>query len=267
MIKKFLKNITPPFLLKLKGKPKYGFFGNYKSWEEAKSETDGYASEKIFEKVKDAALKVRRGEVAYERDSVIFDKKQYSWPLLSSLLWISSKQGNKLNLVDFGGSLGTSYYQNRSFLNHLSELKWNIVEQKKFVETGKKMFSDGKLGFYYSIEDCLKEQKANVLLLSSVLQYLEKPYEFLEKIHKDFEYIIIDRTPLFEKEDRIVVQKIPPRIYEASYPAWILNEEKLKKFMEKRYKLIADFDAHSGATIELGDTKAVYRGFIFKKNA
>ena len=92
MIKNFIKNITPPFILKLaKRKPRYGFLGNYKTWQEAQADSKGYDDKKILEKVKNSLLKVKNGEVVYERDSVIFDKIQYSWPVLSSLLWIASQ--------------------------------------------------------------------------------------------------------------------------------------------------------------------------------
>ena len=55
----------------------------------------------------------------YERDSVLFDTIRYSWPLLSDLLRAASEDQNHLSVLDFGGSLGSSYYQNRVFLSHL----------------------------------------------------------------------------------------------------------------------------------------------------
>ncbi len=267
-IKKIIKELLPPIFLRIckkKQSKKYGFFGDYSSWENAKKETIGYNADNIIEKVKQSALLVKNGQAAYERDGVIFKKIDYSWPLLAGLLWIASKQNNKLNLVDFGGSLGTSYYQNLNFLKHLNQLKWGIVEQKKFVDCGKKLFAGENLNFYYSIDECLKYQKANTIILSSVIQYLEQPYQFLEKIKNNFEFIIIDRTPFFEDNDRIVVQKVPPRIYDASYPCWIFNSNKLKDFFSGTYELIANFEAHAGTTIDLNDSSAAYRGFIFKK--
>ena len=185
MIKNFLKNIAPPILIKLiRKQTKYGFFGNYKTWQEAKADSIGYSNPDILEKVKNSLLKVKRGEAACERDSVLFDKVEYSWPILSGLLWIASLGNNRLNVLDFGGSLGSSYFQNLGFLKHLAELRWNIVEQNNFVECGKKYFEDSRLKFYLSNEECLNDSKPNIFFSSSVIQYLEKPYEFLEKISK-----------------------------------------------------------------------------------
>ena len=61
----------------------------------------------------------------YERDSVIFDNIQYDWQLLSSILFISNIQ-KRLNVVDFGGALGTSYRQNSKYLDAISSWWVNL---------------------------------------------------------------------------------------------------------------------------------------------
>ena len=238
-----------------------GFYGNYRTWDEACRASNGYDSDAILDRVKDALLKVKSGEAVYERDSVLFDKVEYSWPLLAGLLWIASQEGNRLNIVDFGGSLGSSYYQNRHFLAHLPELKWNIIEQKKFVECGKQCFEDEHLKFYYNLDDCLKEQKPDTILLSSVIQYLEKPYDLLQEIiNKRFQYLVIDRTAFIEAgDDRITVQKVPEQIYQASYPAWFFNEHKFLRFLSGSYTLMADFESNDRVNIP-----SVFKGYIFK---
>jgi len=259
--KQVLKNFIPPILLQKKH-----FFGSYSSWEEAVKHSIGYSSDIILNKVKESALKVKAGRMACERDSVLFDKIQYSWPLLSGILWIASQNDNRLNLIDFGGSLGSTYYQNRQFLTHLKELRWNIVEQEKFVECGRNFFENEHIKFYYTIEECIKECNPDVIILSGVLPYLEKPYELLSGvIKKGFKYIIFDRTPFLEKEvDRLTVQKVSPKIYDVSYPAWFFNRDKFLSFFAEGYDLMAEFDARAGR-IYLGDIYAFEKGLVFIK--
>jgi putative methyltransferase (TIGR04325 family) len=259
-----IRDCIPPLFLRYYRtiSEKYGFFGTYGSWAEALSASGGYDSRLILDKVKDALLKVKSGEAVYERDSVLFDTIQYSWPLLAGLLWTASRNGNRLNLVDFGGSLGSSYFQNRKFLEHLSELRWNIVEQGHFVECGKRHFEDGRLAFYRDLGECCREQQPGTIILSSVIQYLEHPYELLEEIFSfGFEVIIIDRTPFLEGgEDMITVQKVPPEIYEASYPARFFSEEKFLRFFSGNYDLLADFETADRANI-----RSDFKGFIFRR--
>lgn len=269
-IKKIIKDFLPPVFLNmyLARNTRYGFSGNYSSWEEAKAVSIGYDSDVIVNKVKDALLKVKRGEAVYERDSVFFDKIQYSWPLLAALLWITSQNKNKLNLLDFGGSLGSTYYQVIKFLTHLDGLRWNIVEQEKFVELGKCYFENQHLKFYYNLDDCYKEQHPVAILFSSVIQYLKNPYTLLEKVISfGFDFIIFDRTPFLEEgNDMITVQKVPSEIYKASYPAWFFNKRKFLDFFQKDYELIEEFDTLAGQILINHRIKAMDRGYIFKKS-
>jgi len=264
--------LTPPFLTSAYrhfryGPPEamYGHFGDYSSWQAALADSAGYDGEAIFEKVFEALILVRDKKAVYERDSVLFDKIQYSWPLLSALLWIAALKDLKLNIIDFGGSLGSSYYQNIGMLGVLKEVKWNIIEQPKFVECGKKHFENGQLKFYYDLNSCMKSEKSEVILLSSVIQYLEDSYALLDDIVKrDFEFIIIDRTIFFDDEDRITVQRVPPSIYDASYPCRVFNRQKFLRYFSEGYDLIYDFEA-LGGNVFVESTAARYEGYLFQK--
>lgn len=267
---KILSDCLPPILNKSYGRliRRVGYFGNYSSYNNACLASTGYDSDLILERVRTALLKVKSGEAVYERDSVLFDEVQHSWPLLAGLLLVASSKGNRLNLLDFGGSLGSSYFQNRTLLGHLSELAWSIVEQEKFCRCGREFFEDQSLKFYFTLEECLEARHPDVILLSSVLPYLEDPYELVAKILKlKLAYIIIDRTPVLRGwTDRLTVQRVPAEIYEASYPAWILGREKLLSLFEADYDLVAQFDALAG-TIPLGNATAYDTGFIFRLKA
>lgn len=263
-LRQIIKKITPPIFLDIFRRriSKYGFFGNFLTWKDAVNASTGYNTNEIIKKIKHSLLKVKSGKAIYERDSVLFDKIHYSWPLLTGLLWIASQKGNRLNLIDFGGSLGSSYFQNRKFLMHLKELKWNIVEQKKMAECGRKYFENEYLKFYFSLDDCINEQNPDAIVLSSVIQYIEKPYSLIGKIIKNgFKFIIIDRTPFIEDDkDRLTVQKVSPKIYKASYPAWFFSETKFLKYFEGRYELVEEFNAFDKANIP-----SKYKGFIFRR--
>jgi putative methyltransferase (TIGR04325 family) len=220
-----------------------GFSGCYSSWKEANSYAIGYDANSILQKVLQALLKVKNGEAAYERDSVLFDEIQYSWGLLAGLERAAIENAGHLCVLDFGGSLGSSYYQNRGFLGGLKSLEWCIVEQEQFVKSGKEHFEDDQLKFYYTIDDSLKNHKTNVILLSGVLQYLEEPYKWIDVFIKlKVPYIIIDRTPFISSDtDILTIQRVPESIYKASYPAWFFGSKLIRSFV-KDYKLIARFN-------------------------
>jgi putative methyltransferase (TIGR04325 family) len=261
-IKSIIKRIIPKYFLNRFLGYFYGWSGSFSSWSEASAKCTGYDNGVILEKVKNALLKVKNGEAVYERDSVLFFEAHYSYSLLSALDQVGEKFGGHVNILDFGGSLGSTYYQNKSALTPLKSLQWNIVEQSHFVEEGKKNFANETLHFYEDIESCLKENKVNILLLSSVLQYIDRPYELIDSFLKyEMPYILIDRAPvLLIGNDRITIQKVPKKIYKASYPCWLLNENNLISAFESKYILISQDTTRE--TINVAD--AAFKTFFFK---
>ncbi len=242
-----------------------GWFGNYTTWEEALSNCTGYNDDIILSKVRESILKVKNDEAVYERDSVLFDELQFSQPVIDA--FSSSIKQSVLHVTDFGGSLGGSYFQHRSLLKSLQDLRWSVVEQKHFVDCGKKEIEFEKLKFTYTIAEALKMQQNQVLFLSSVIQYFKAPYVLIQQLLEyNFEHIIIDRNAFIEGEsERITKQIVPEHIYKASYPAWFLNEKKFRDAFETKYQLINSFDSAFEGEEKLEDGKIVYwKGFHFK---
>ncbi|MFA6144565.1 MAG: methyltransferase, TIGR04325 family [Sulfurimonas sp.] len=271
-MKKILKSLTPPILFNLSNQYRtknYGWFGDYSSWEEAQKNSSGYDNKKILEKVRTSLLKVKHGEALYERDSVLFDEIHYSWPLLSGLLLASSKSGGSLRVLDFGGSLGSTYYQNKKFLDQLENVSWNVVEQKHFVDVGKKDFADERLHFYYDIDSCVQEQHPNVLILSSVMQYIESPYTLLDTLLKNnFDFVLLDLMAISTSKERLTIQIVDPKIYTADYPCWMLDIDIINNiFIKNSFELISNFTAlNDYKVISNGSEIGKYIGQIRIKN-
>ncbi|MCU0460406.1 MAG: methyltransferase, TIGR04325 family [Bacteroidales bacterium] len=238
----------------------YGWHGNYPSWEDAKKRSRGYDSEEIIRKVSSSAAAVRDGLKPYERDSVLYSEIQYSFQLLSILMLVAAQRKGTLNVMDFGGALGSTYFQNKKFLDTLQEVNWSIVEQPRFTEIGIREFSTDRLHFFNTADDCYNSFTPDIILLSSVLQYIEEPYKLLDSlISRKPEYILFDRTPFINGKDRITIQKVHPAIYNATYPCWFFNKSKFLDFMNRSYKLIFEFDALDKANIS-----SEFLGFLFR---
>lgn len=268
-IRRVLKELAPPLLIKVLRRcagAGIAFRGQYASWQDALSHSRGYADASILDKVMTAALKVRAGEAAGERDSVVLKRAEPSFPVLAALLRAALENDGRLDVLDFGGSLGSSYYACRRFLAPVRALRWGIVEQPHFVAAGRQHFENCELKFYPSMAECLAVQTPHVALLSSVIQYIPDPHgQLLAMAGCGFRYIVLDRTPCRNGEsDALTVQVVPPDIYDASYPSWIFGEEALCRPLLDRYTLLTDFPSPEGA-IESGDLTARYKGFILER--
>lgn len=224
---------------------KWGWFGDYPDWQAAQNDCIGYDSNEITEKVKSAALKVKNGEAAFERDSVLFYKLEYDQNLLRALEKVNEylqKQGEKeanldtsLRVIDFGGSLGSTYFQHQKALEKFPNLIWCVVEQKHFVDIGKQSFQTDRLFFEYTLQTAFDRFKPNFFLLNSVLQYIEHPYELIKAVENlKIPFILMQRTPMIEdRKDRITQQIAHPSVYKASYPSWVFGEWSFKATLQK----------------------------------
>lgn len=240
------------------------FTGTYPTWEAATHDATGYDSALILEKTRDALLKVKSGEAAYERDSVLFDKIQHSFPVLAGLLRAAEAHDGRLCVIDFGGALGSSYFQCRGFLQVLRQLEWLVVEQPAHVACGQQNFASEQLHFHATVEDCMAHRRPNALLLSSVLQYMPAPYELLRSLLRHrISHLIIDRTAFLHSDrERLTVQHVPSAIYTASYPAWFFSETKFQAAITSAgYQLVADFSGSDDISPE--GEKAYFKGFIY----
>lgn len=266
ILKKIARFLPSPLintLVRIKN-ARYGWHGNFLSWKDAQAASSGYDKDVIIEKVKQATQQVINGEAVFERDSMLFYEEDFSWPLINGFMYVAAQKEGKLNVLDFGGSLGSARLQYRKFFEPLS-VKWGVVEQEKFVAAGKILFPDGPVAFYADVDTCLLHQQPDLLLLGSVLQYMEYPYTFLEDLlQKNFEFLIIDKTPLLlEAPDRLTVQKVPPYIYDASYPAWLLNKTKVFEQVKKYYDQVFEYTD----LFETNIKGCVYTGACFKRKA
>ena len=230
------------------------YSGRYHDREEAVAActSGGYAVPDILERVAAATSKVVRGEAAYERDSVAFANHQYRWPLMAALLRAALENGGSgLTVLDFGGSLGSSYHQSRPFLPAGLDVQWFVVEQEHFVRRGRSDFETEHLHFHLNTAEVCSRARPDIALLSSVLQYIEKPKDvLLELARTNIPYLLIDRTPLSAAaRDAFTVQHVPAAIYEASYPCRIFSHGCLAKLLEPDWETIAEFPSEDGWAI------------------
>lgn len=242
-----------------------GYVGEFETWHEAKAGMTGYSDPAIAKQVAAGAAEVVAGRKAYERDSVTFEKRQYAFPIATALLW-AARSRSELNVIDFGGGLGTSYYQNRPFLQSVARLNWVIVEQQTFVEQGNLLFRDGQVSFHADLGKALAVSDPHIVLLSSSLQYVERPYDILEIISRaKAEIIVVDRTLFSDSSHDVVTrQHVSADIFSAVIPTWIFSESKFLDYMQLNYALVSKFPAScSTADNDREDRNLEESGYLF----
>ena len=244
-----------------------GWSGDYKSWQECKKYCTGYDDASITEKVLSSILETKDQSGRYERDSsTIEGTPEFAF---NSLRWMKSfAEGNRINLVDFGGSLGSSFFQLKPFLDDYS-LNWNIVEQAHVAVVGKSKLENDQLKFFSNIQNIPNSSSISTFFSSSAIQYLQDPYKVLNDLNlAEFKYLIFDRLSAIEGEkDRLTIQIVPKKRYKAIYPCWFLSKKKFLNYLnELGFILIDSFSALGGNIATRSIPRSEYRAFILEKN-
>jgi putative methyltransferase (TIGR04325 family) len=270
--RQLLKQVIPPIVkdwrLRLLGRA-VRYHGRPVDWRQAKGMSGGYADESILARVADAERAVVSGSARYERDSVLFQDTVYPFAVLAALLRAASLNGNRLEVVDFGGSLGSTYRQCRSFLDSVSSIDWWVVEQPEFVALGQREFTNAELRFVRDFGDLPHLSAGGIVLACSVLQYMENPSLTLADIDKlQARHLVIDRTPISEETiDRLCIQHVPKSIYRASYPCWILSRSRLLSRISNSWRVVSDYACVEGKARSDDGLEFEYRGLILERSA
>ena len=266
-----LRNWLPPEALRI-GSHWLGrrirFVGDYPCWEAAAREAEGYGADSILAKSREATEMARSGRAAEAQDGMALAHALNRYPLLTVLLRAAALNEGRLRVLDFGGALGGTYFACRPFLKGLAEVRWNVVEQPHFARCGSELFADHVLDFFPSIEGAFALGRPDVVILSSVLQYLEDPYTILASVVRHgVNHVVIDRTPVVDgRREIITLQKVPARILRSSYPARLFTRESLLHPFKSGYRLIGEFEA-SDAPVGGLARRVEWVGYLLEREA
>jgi putative methyltransferase (TIGR04325 family) len=237
------------------------FRGDYATWAAASARATGYDTDHILDKAVTAARAVRSGHAVWERDTVLFYEEASHAPLLKALQAAAAQDG-RLSVLDFGGALGSTWWQHRRWLSEVADLRWSVVEQPGFVAAGRREFATDVLRFYETVDACFAAEQPTVILLSSVLPYLEDPHALLAGLAaRDCAWLIIDRTGFTRHgRDQLTVQHVPEAIYRASYPCWFFDRTKLLAPLQPRWQVVDEW-----ASFDNGGEKFNYQGLLLQR--
>tara|TARA_B100000686_G_C16766508_1_gene962181 strand:- start:188 stop:1003 length:816 start_codon:yes stop_codon:yes gene_type:complete len=261
-----LKKIIIKIIYRL-GLGPISFIGPYESWQKALDEVKGYQDKELQEYLYNQALKVREGKAVYERDGVLFDQIQRSWPLSLSIVMASRiLHKDNINILDYGGSYGTTAKENEIIESALGiKLNWQIIENEYLVSQAKKSFTTDRIRFFYDLEEITKQSLiTDIVLFGSCIQYIEHPYKLIDQINTNISpsFFLFDRTSFSDNGKENIYKQIVKIKYKASYPVHALCEgDFLQFFRDNKYNNIFSWDCD-----KIPESNQYFRGFFFKKD-
>lgn len=262
MLRNIVRELTPPVLSRwvrdLAGRH-LRYVEGPKDWRAALAQSTGYDQACILERVAHATREVVEGRARFERDSVLFQRPEFRFPVVAALLRQASLHGSRLNVVDFGGALGSAYWQSRHLLDGVLSIDWRVVEQPHYVSRGRRDFSNNHLSFHETIALASAPLEHGLGLVGGALQFVESPKDVLGELRATrLTHLLIDRVPISDEPlSRVCIQITPRSIYAATYPLWILSREELLDWLQPDWRVLAEFDCDEGRC-------RTNRGFVFE---
>ncbi|ATY34290.1 methyltransferase, TIGR04325 family [Sphingomonas psychrotolerans] len=222
------------------------YVGPFSDWNAARRHAGQYDDPVLIDNVARAARASRDDPALIDQDAVLLRDMPPPFPLVAILLDAWRRRGH-LHVLDFGGALGTSFRRCRPFLP--AGAIWTIVEQPVLARIGAAEFADETLRFEETIEAATTQLQPDVILLSSVLQYIDDPDALLDRLASlSSAYLLLERTPVTKAPDhRAAVQVVPRRIYPASYPLWLLSRQRILSRLSG-WTLVSDTSSPEGRT-------------------
>lgn len=258
------RDCTPFYRLYDAKIPAIRYMGDYGSWEDAAAECAGYDDSTIISNVIDAIEKVRRGEAAWERDSYLFYEDKFVHKICAAILRCAvQNKGRIVRVLDIGGSLGSTWFQNKKYLADLTQLEYVIAEQDHFAVYGHENLEDDTLKFIKSTDKWEDMGLFDMIVLSASLQYIPCWEETIARIRQAKpRYVILDRLLVSDRR-RICVETVPEEIYQSSYPLVIFDKNEVLSFFGDDYRVTENDVSSVCEEVYFVDGKAESRFYAF----
>lgn len=214
------------------------FEGPFRSWEEAQSSAKGYGLDEIAERVLNSVIQARSDSFNFERDGLVLPGNGQDGALIAALNLARASSGTPIQVLDFGGGLGSTFWSHREIVEEIGLVKWTVIEQDSFLRVSRKLPSIPKL--YFEAGDSIpSEHSPNLVILGSVLQYLESPEKVLSSLlGLRPQVLFLGRHPVSNARERIpLVQHVPRRINESDYPMWLFPKDETTRWLASSYRL------------------------------
>ena len=135
---------------------------------------------------------------------------------------ISDLKKDKVSILDIGGGNGYFAHLARKMLPRI-QLDWLILESEGCANGYKQFESVSDIRWTHELDS---ETRPDITIFSCSLQYLEKPFEVLDRAIAISRWLLLMRLPLTDEQiNQVTVQKVHYEPHHFSWPCWFFSKE------------------------------------------
>jgi putative methyltransferase (TIGR04325 family) len=200
-------------------------FSLAKDWNSAKLKTAGYEGDATLESLTSRieSLKNPQGQPHDERLVEIAKAFRDSTN--------QKNDSSPIRVLDIGGSFGEHFFHLQKLMPAHS-FDWTVLETEGHCSIIPEFLKSIK-GLRFISEPPTSDQHFDIALLSSVIQYVDAPYDLLTMALQISDSVIVNRLPLSPySEDKVAIQRPGLLGSKGSYPVHIFSETAFTKYLE-----------------------------------
>ncbi len=229
-----------------------------KNWEFAVSRSSGYQSQQTMRAIRGSDPVVSKGT---PKGLLGGRYQQVASAILSCLNTEKLKLDTTIRVLDIGGGLGEYFFLLRDNVPNI-KFEWLILETQSICQLAKMELSDfPSVSWTDALND--SSQTFDIVLLSGVIQCLEKPFELIEMVMRKAPLLIFNRLPLSSKAHNLVcIQR--PGLFESkgSYPVHIFSERLFFSYLLANGHIISRWRVPEDIAV-VRFRKIIHQGLIF----
>ena len=233
-----------------------------KNWESAVAGSSGYQSPQTISTIEGSDPVINKSTI--EQNFLGSRYLQVASAILSGLNSEKLKSETTIRVLDIGGGLGEYFFLLQSNLPNL-KFEWLILETPALCELAKSKQTDTSgISWTDALDD--SSQKFDIVLLSSVIQYVEKPFALIEMAMQKAPLLIFNRLPLSTNPHNLIcIQR--PGLFESkgSYPVHILSERLVMSYLSTRGNIMSRWQVPEDVAV-VRFRRIVNQGLTFRPN-
>lgn len=209
----FLKAVLPPILTRALTQikraalpPSYGLIYAPEGWQTAVPAASGAESESFRAHLRDQWERVWEPFVVRLNDQGMAAQtltgprhvrieEHSSWMTYAYILALAAQRKSSLKILDYGGGLGYFYWVGKALLPGI-DLEYHCKEMPALVREGMLVTP----GAVWHMDDACLEEEYDLVVLSSVLEYVEDWQALLERASRATQsYVYLAATPVVDR--------------------------------------------------------------------
>ena len=183
------------------------------------------------------------------------------------LFWLERLLQNGDSVFDWGGNVGIKYFAFRPYLTERNDLVWYVNDVPAVVKRGEEIArreAAGALRFTTELHDLAR---ADVLLASGVVQFVEDPFAALRAAGKLPAHLLFNKVPLYDMPSAVTLHNMGTSFC----PYHLFNRKQFVANVEALGFALRDEWSSPGVACSIPFSRqhdvAAYSGLYFRRRA